>query len=255
MTGDSAGSDPKKFPASQPFSAITGMVLDLVTLAIALAVIVKFIPIGVFVAGTPMLKITAAALVFLIILGAVIVRNAVVYKKWCLFPPGGQEETPALEIPRAPDPVSLQEHIGRIAGIAAMIFLYLLVISALLGIQYRALAPPLTYNIFFWILIGELTGFVLFYLLWIRCLEGKWGLIPGSAGFISALGEGGTKYIRLLISWNALCFLWMIVNLYFLYSGAPLIDSNTYGVGLGVMVSGNVFIGLFLVLSQYGNDS
>jgi hypothetical protein len=92
------------------------------------------------------------------------------------------------------------------------------------------------------------------YFLRIRFTEGKWGLFPGSEMIFKKLGAGSEKITNLLFLWNALCISWIIINLFFLYSGMPLIDSNTYGVGLGVMVIGNVIIGLFLVLSNYGTD-
>jgi hypothetical protein len=146
------------------------------------------------------------------------------------------------------------KRIGGITGAAALIFSYLLVISVSLGLPKQALAPPLTFDIFFWIFFCELAGFIVFYLLWIRLIEGAWGLFPGSAAIFQALGAGGTKFIRLFMYWNGFCFLWIFMNLYFLYSGTPLIDNNTYGMGLGVMVTGNAIIGLFLGLSEYGKD-
>jgi hypothetical protein len=252
MTGEPAGSDPKKSSVSPLVSAITGRFLNLITLVIAVVVIAKFIPVGVFLFGTPVMKISAAVLVMVLIMGVIIVRNAIVCKEWCLFPPRNQQEKTPRDIRLDRDPLSLQEQIGKIAGTLALIFLYLIVLSALFGIQDLALAPPLTFNIFFWIFSGELAGFILSCLLWIRCLEGKWGLIPGYAEWVHVLGKRSAKYIRLLVFWNGLCFIWMLVNLYFLYSGTPLIDTNTYGEGLGVMVIGNVVIGLFLGLSQYG---
>lgn len=148
----------------------------------------------------------------------------------------------------------LEQRIGGIFRAATLFFSYLLILSALFGLPSRALSPPLTFNIFFWLFFVITAGFIVSYFLRIRFTEGKWGLFPGSEMIFKKLGAGSEKITNLLFLWNALCISWIIINLFFLYSGMPLIDSNTYGVGLGVMVIGNVIIGLFLVLSNYGTD-
>ncbi len=224
---------------------------DLVLLAL-IYVIITHVSLNTFSWDEPVPVIASLILFAGILYFALIIRNAVYYRTWSLWPVQKNQEniTPGtLKVPRQ---LTMQERMGRIAGVSARLFFFLLVISVFFGLHNLALAAPLTFTIFFWIFIAEITGLVLCYLAWIRLVEGKWGIIPGSIN--QALGKEGRPFVRLLLFWNGLCFLWIFVNLFFLYSGTPRIDSDTYGMGLGVIVGGNGVIGLLLGISKYGSD-
>lgn len=251
MKDSSIGTSGKP-PHSQLTGAIIGRILDLVLLILAFLIIMKVIPWSGFSSGNSMIIIFSVSIIVILLMTVLIFRNAIIYKEWCIFPPQKRNKESNPLKPADPDHQSLKEQISRILSVISVIFLYLLVISSLLGLPKRALAPPLTFSIFFWIFIIEVVGFIACYLLAIRLSDGKWSLVPRS-GIISALGDGSQKLFRILLFWNGLCILWVIVNLCFLYSGNPQIDSDTYGMGLGIMVAGNLVIGLILGLASYRN--
>jgi hypothetical protein len=152
------------------------------------------------------------------------------------------------------DRLSREQQIGRIMGLGALVFAFLGIMSESFGVWRYALAPPFRFDIFFWIGFIIISGFIICWILMIRFGEGTWSLIPQSTELYRALGEEGKLFIRLFIIWNGLCFLWVFANLYFLYFGTPWIDADTYGFGLGIMVTGNVVIGVLLILSKYNNE-
>lgn len=252
IEGSSDNSGRKQF-FPRCIKAFSGIAFDLVLLVVTYFIVIKFVPFDAFSSGAPIGMIFSISFIIVILLAVVIFRNAIAYRKWCIFPPMKNNKETTSDTPGDHDRLNREQQIGRIMGTGALVFAFLGIVSESLGVWRYALAPPLSFGIFFWIGIIIISGFITCWILMIRFEEGTWSLIPQSTELYRALGDEGKLFIRLFIIWNGFCFLWVFVNLYFLYFGTPLIDANTYGMGLGVMVTGNVVIGVLLILSKYGN--